>query len=592
MSRGRPVLVRLAVTLGLWVFCLCAHAQEAALATDKRLEQPLTLRYLNRSLEDIAKGLSEALQLPIAASMEIRDRKATIIVRNRKAADVMDGLSHCLMMEWRKEANGYRLILSDTGRRLEKEQLKFESDRNKANLRAWIDRLSRYESLDKDGVDELRNDENRRLRQDSGGLSPSERKALQQKLDDLSSPWIAIASTLNRAPGTIERLLLGNSVLVSTSPSRDVLPLKPGLMYELLANGKKILPTEVTQNISFNVNKGELYVPTIYLFEGMNMLPAPPMKTLIPDVSGGKLGPLEESMAKLVADPGELSKRSLSEPSDLRNPGYRSFLVSAADHLGYVSERSSTDIIADAYRQGVSVPKAFEAATIGDYLSSLHTSKIAKQIQFCPVDYVWSKDQFLLVRHAKFWQLQLKEVPERILLPFEDKIAKQGFSTVDDFSQLAGQISDAQREVFDLQSVGLFRFSKYPIGQSFSSLKFWGTLSRSEKQAAESEAGLSLANLPPNKAKSAQIAIADLVWKSALTSEPLNHYLYKPVDVGAHTLRLLMANNAPYQDTEFAPIEGHTPSAQWTNGPRFQFEFKRYDLTQKLSTLGWLDKAR
>jgi hypothetical protein len=571
--------------------CSGARAQDDAdLAGDKRLEQSITLRYLNQSLEDIAKGLTRTLQIPVVASMEIRDRKATIIVRNRSASDVMSGLAHCLMMAWRKEANGYRLILSNEGRRIEKEQLKFEFEKDRANLKAWVGRLSKYEALDDDDVQEMWRESSRRLRQESAGLSPTERKALKQKTEELSSPWIAIASALLREPRAIDNLLLGRSIFASTNPADRGLPLKLALMHSRYDNGKKVLPAEVLLSLSYSAVKGELVARYLSLYEGEPGMPMPPMIARVADVTE-KIGPLEQAFAKLATDPGPESKRPLNEEGEFRNPGYRSSFVSLADHLSYLSDTSGSDIIADAFRQGVSVARPFVGATTGEYLTSLHSSKNPKEIRFRPVDFVWSKNQFLMVRHANFWKLQQTEVPERILGPVEERIAKQGYSTIEDFAQIAGQVTAVQREVFELSSVGLFHFSKYPLGQAFEQLRFWGSLSPRQREEAQSEAGLPLTGLSGARSQIGEAAISDMIWLSLQPAEVIHAYLRGRIDLSAHHLRIIFSESPPIQDTEFAPIEGNRVSQHWTTGTRFQFRFISPALTRPLSKLGWLDRA-
>ncbi len=572
-------------------FCMGGvHVQTPGLSDDDRLDRPITLSLANASLKDCAKNLSILVGTPILVNSDILDRKATLMVTGRKAHEVMEGLADCLMLGWQKDSQGYRLYLPKETRDLEKAQLEHERTYARKGLLSWANRLSPLAGMSTPEIEESLQRDRLKIRHQALILSEKEKEGIQLKLAEVTPFAVAVADVVLQK-GAVGLLLEGKSVFASGEPVDRWFALKLGLMPQSYMNGTKIEVVDSQARIRFLVSKNQISVSHIgkdargedlrwpfYNFKALDLEPRSP-------------GPLEERLARLCAEPLNEDSTPLAPPQRaFPNPGYRSNLATLAEHLSHLSNCAKVDIIADGYRRAVSIARPASGATVGDYLKAFRSENAVPQNRFYPANYVRSKSGFLMIRHSNFWNLQLEEVPERVLHPIEERIAKRGYSTIEDYATVASQVTDGQMAAFEVDSNALFRFSKLPIFQCSGVLRLWSLLNQSQKDAAYSKEGLMFANLQGSQREAARLSLMELIWKLPLPREQLHSYIQDKFNLNLHGIRLGLSDRQPLQDPEYTPFESNMPSALWIPAHRFNFHFAIPGMTS-VSVGAWLDRV-
>jgi hypothetical protein len=132
-------------------------------------------------------------------------------------------------------------------------------------------------------------------------------------------------------------------------------------------------------------------------------------------------------------------------------------------------------VIAESFRLPMRQPPIVAANSLAEWAQHL--------VQTEPVE-VRYEEGFLCVRYLDAWRWRLSEIPERLLEPFEQRALQQGGLSLDDYAELANQLTPSQQARIEQGGLIALRFDPTPLQQGIPVLRFWANLMPSQKQAA------------------------------------------------------------------------------------------------------------
>ncbi len=574
----------LLVLVGLWAFSSGqAAASTLRAADDPRLQRNVTLRLAMTPLSDLARSLSAQLQIPIQVSPAIADRKITLVCEQRSGAEVMRMAAQGLMLEWTVSGSGYLLRVSQEAKSLEDKQMKHEAREAIAQISAWLLRTRRYK-------DETREEMNAAWGNALGlknapGQTAVQKQAADERIRDLpSSIWMSVAQTLLESRQLIPRLVAGDAILASSDPEDNLPGLSLSYLNTLSYSGSRYKPVRAVGRIAFNPERHALTFTYVTGF-GLREYLMPISQEL--ELSQASEGPLQTALNRWSGYfDASIGVRELAKdnPPSFPNSGYRSGQVSLADHMAYLAVATGTPIVADAYRRAASPASAASGKTVADYLSNLRHSSGPYQ----RVGAFRSEGGWLMIRHQRYWRLQQTEIAERLLMPLEHKIQKQGYASIDDYALLAGKLGEHHRNVFAPGSRPLLRFATLPFRQSWGFLQLWSALNPQQKLQCQG-AGLLHGGLANTQVAKFRQAVQDHLWSASVPETNLNYYMRGDIDPTEVTLSCRLDDEPPPVDPEFISQTEMQFTPPFRPGRRLTWRCS-LGAQVTLTSVSWLDR--
>jgi hypothetical protein len=523
-----------------------SYRREAAVV-DTRLAQEVTVQQKATALSDLCAVLRADTGIQLTAGPSVADEKVTLLCRKMTLRDVMRQLSRPFGYIWLRsgrassrgegaERTGYRYeLVQDLRSQLLEEELR-NRDRNAALLAldGEVERYRKYLHLSPDeALAKART------------ASPEEKKLLEQLA---TTGWGAAQMYFRLSPDDMAGLRAGRALIYGRNLPPDPLG-RPYFAGKRTADGMDLilrtLPPDIARGTlqglrDWRVRDGRPVVgkdaensggvppasspdaqPAVILRlhqdeMGQYSLDASSGLALSPDAKryllyGGDAFAVGVSPA--VARPeNRLANAALAHDTALQprvtvqprascglaadgpldriwpNPGPR---VTMADILEEIHRATGLSIVADYYT------RLYPPADVS--VRNVHLFDALNQVADATRTR-WSKESsWLRFRSTGFYNNRLKEVPNRLLNRWAALRKHQGASMLDDLIEMS-QLSDAQLDSREMgegawRCFGLEEWSLANHPRLRYHLRYLGTLSPSQRQAAQSAGGLPFARM-------------------------------------------------------------------------------------------------
>ena len=520
---------------------LLATPQETVL-TDDALHKPITVWQRLASLTEVLDDIRKQTGVPLRCQDALRETKLAVYVQNRPAREVLEQVASLFGWRWRRDEDGsYVLYLPDETRRaleralrddraateralrevvqVAREWLRMPPDARAEAMAAYLRRehpaealYSLYRVEEATAQRQMTREQRVRawvatyLSRYSAQGEPSKPTLSTLSEEDV---WGSLLHCLSEAGDTIiPRLMEGRTLGFSTRPTPDVLPLPPRVLLPLYLRH----PARLEEGL-FEFDEESR------LFKQMKPLPNPEWggfwvrlsawgdsieyeaialrryeadgktKTSLRDTNGVLALPNQAYLAETEtwrqweswATPQQDWAQRLQERKPLDRPKpvlNRDEPLLSAYALEWVAWRTGYPVISDASRY----VDAWHRDQLENPLALLTSLGNDLWLRFDPNGY-------LLARHKRFWTLNQFEIPERIVRPLEEKWLAWQWLTLDDYATLASAITDAQARGFTrVRRRGSTQFhtafSNFPLYYDLPALRFWASLSASQRRRA------------------------------------------------------------------------------------------------------------
>ncbi|MFQ3611249.1 MAG: hypothetical protein SNJ72_07120 [Fimbriimonadales bacterium] len=543
----RSVLVSLLLALG-WAGY--TQNQPPNLQSDERLQQLVTFQAKIINLRDFVKTLAEKTKVPLGVDKAFEQEKLTLFVKEKPAWEVMKHAVAVLGLEWQTAKNeGYFIARSKQRteeERAEQKRRHQQRERLESKLRALQRTATQY------SYDQLIA-EYQRLIQERQAIEARKPEGWQDKMTQiadllyqlelvsklpnyllgrLSAQWTPAqwqnfwqgTPFLAKYPAHPKLAILAPEVRAWYAQYRytqSLTNLPSGSTAETLEPSD--LPTDFYCYIRYNPHQ---QVINCYLVAYKDA------ETFWVETSQ-----IEEPIAYDEVIPGDSP-----EPANLpalpiqTKPGEPKCCLqpascTLAEILEWLAERCEVAIIAQAFRVRPSwnVPLASQGQTLNRWVTETSAMR--------GYDFTY-RDGYLMVRYPSAAFLRLSELPEPVIAPLEERARTEGGLTLDDYAQLAIELTPEQEQRFVnpprlrlLDTTHAVCFDSNPLKQSLPALRFWASLTPQQKQNALDALPLFYNQLSTLQKRlfweAVEIALWD--WRS-LTSEWLNsiQLLYAP----------------------------------------------------------------
>ncbi len=534
--------------MGRFMFCVslavlalsAATAQPVKLADDPKLQTPITVWLKMEPLRDALRVISRQVGVPLRCQDAIAQEKVCVFVENRSAREILTQMARLLRYEWQPhEEGGYILRVPDKTR-LEEERA--QNQMRSARLRA-LRELQRIIREVAQLPPQQRIQEKQRLEARRSELNDSERQRLQLlesltafaaqrrmpsgevEFSEAAGYWrnepyvyLCLAALPERA---LNALLEGQWVGLSTKPAQGVYPFP-----NVLLPAMKRDHTAVQQFTEGRINSTVTEVsPNNPEFVGMwlRLLPAQGvMSYRLLSVPKVKLGvvqpddtvqhpvgeatpfvastsgsfqlplslraadsplwgdwdawatPIAEAHEALPERAAPAPSRPAPQPTLYRPNDFQGYRCSVADALEWLAWATRRPVVSDAFRTA--------------QLDPLLKPDLSPRALLQPLaERVWirlDEADYLLVRHKRYWELRMVELPEAWLRPLEAK-NEQDALTLWDYVALAGKLSSRQADYLmqtrSYNDAPLTRFAIQPLISCLPALRFLASLSEGQR---------------------------------------------------------------------------------------------------------------
>lgn len=456
---------------------------QASLASDARLQRPVSLWLKMTPLGDALKAIGRETGVSLTCSSTINQQKVAMFVRERPAHEVLTLLANTFRYEWRvrEETNGYMLVVPDEVRRQEQSVSRALREARRAALQDLIEAARLYVPM----TPEQRSQALRELERENDPASAPRRTQYKYVLSQLTGDYLRAEQTvlhcLSVLPApAVNDLHSGRWVGLSTRPPRGIysLPatvLAPRYMREHTqhkteSEGQKHYQLEPAPDnpqytgiwLRLDPANANGIAYQIVTFTATTLLPLPDreqplMRPPHPNLASGVLRfyllqygenhpyldswrawatPRNQWAARL---PERVQPDKASEPAlpqyhlEFRlNP--EQVVLTPADALERVAWLTGMPVIADAFRASrVYLPRA----RLRDPIALLEPVSHHTWLRF-------DDSGYLLARTRLYWAVQQNEFPEATLRALERKFKSGEWLSVDDYIDLVAQLTPEQ----------------------------------------------------------------------------------------------------------------------------------------------------
>jgi len=488
---------------------------------DTRLDGRLALAERDRPLGELLAALGRKLNVPLAASADTADDRATLFFKARPAAEALALVARHLDFQWRRSKEGYELYQDAGGRSREEGRRRtdlavVETQFRLANRLGMLtppQRQARMAEL--------------AAKLKAEGLSASDRSRLgaekQILLDVMLGPAVVDAAfslfgSLN--PVQVGQLLAGDDLRFSTAggtlapafaekvrAATAILESVNGPLPQIQADATLRLsdepedeagpPSPRGRQLQLRFRcvslRGERKQPRIWSSGWSPQLPAPERPAR----------PVGEDADPLLKTEVDLT---LPGPERQLPPILGGSLTGQAAIGGVWQVRATVGDIAKAIHAAAGldvVADSFVGARVDpSRLRGRRTLRSVLDTVAEELDYDWRLSGgvlFLRSRHAH--HDRPAEAPERILRPFRERVVRAGSLSLDDLASLSAALSNPQARSMArfwgwyLEDTGILPTEDF-YGYRHH-LRLWASLTPAQQQAARSDAGLAVGLMSP-----------------------------------------------------------------------------------------------
>jgi hypothetical protein len=569
-----------AALLAAWIVPAAAADESGStvLQNEARLRKELSAAYADQPLGKVLQTLGTETQVTLTASRSVADDKVTLFLAKRPAAEVLGEIARHFDFQWRRNGDGYELMQDLAAQRREASLRERDRAAQLAEIEARLDQVAKLLDTSPAKLEARQAD----LQTQLGNPALS----LEQR-DKLRDEWLAIRDALR--PGARAGLALLNAL----SPAQRA-ALRNGTRIRLTTDDQTLAPAVAELAHAFArhqvLGTGQFLGPAP---EGIGQIPAPLSATAIaalvdeprhlygePRHGDHRLrlacsftsseGPGRRGVGVIWAPdfdsegPVPLPPTPTKDPELLRTVRLEPPVPTAAERksfqelqplrrmtgsdlpevitLGEVARSlhlaSGLDVVADSFVRARIEPKLLTAQTTPAKLLELLEREL---------EYDWEKEGKLLRLRSKRWHWDRPaEVPDRLLQPWQTRVARTNAPSLDEISDLAAALTDPQlRGLSDYWSWYLPRLLMVNgLYEQRTHLRFWGSLNALQRRAAKAGEIIPTARLNPVQ----QAALGNGIRSLAEQTGPLDRApqpLPSPEQVAAGGFSLNMRAGAP-----------------------------------------------
>ncbi|MGV3720635.1 MAG: hypothetical protein ACO1SX_06965 [Actinomycetota bacterium] len=471
---------------------------------DKRLSAPIEVAEKDRPLGEWLRSLGATLNVKLAASREASDHKLTLLLDRRPAAEALTLAARHLSFEWSGGKNGYTLLEGDKTRA--------ENDRRRREqwraIQLWMERLARLSALPPERINARRAEVEQELK--NPGLDPVQRSALleeQALFRDLSRhsrafPVVVRLYQSLRAP-QLEQLRStgflrlssaygGVSPEVVAAPHQafgrvDVEPPPDAVRHTELC----LLLEEVAQDVQHPNGARQLRL-RIDLTASM---PGRSSSSVTWRLRTPPAGGVPTAPALPAEDPDlkrmvELNPSQARPALDMKVAGVAAYTLQSwksglipISQIAEAFHAQGLDVASDSFIRARLDPSLLTGKkSLGEILTLLSEE----------LDVTWRKEGRLLLLSSRSRVFDRDaEAPDRVIRPFRARMLTQPSPTLDDFAQLAANLTDSQcRGLTDCWG-WYFEGANIPppwvsggLYEARHHLRLWGSLTPTQRREA------------------------------------------------------------------------------------------------------------
>jgi hypothetical protein len=520
----------LKVVRQLWLLallCLCALVSAADFHSDARLSKSISIHLKMAPLSVCVKEFATQTGVGIYVTPNIKERKVTLIFKDRPAAEAMEMLAKTMFCEWSSESGGYRLEMTHEVINEEIGLLAEEDKVLKERLAAVIEQIRAVAATPKEELIQERDKMNADLDRLRYSRDPAGQKEFQQIQKDRAKfnwfGWWEVGFALRNAPSVVDTLAAGTTVFASTGRGQALpLPLSavPGITAAVMVPGadgqmhsELRSATGAVGALRCNPVTGDLEWRSMAtgLGPGASGYSGTRASLLNSGDAENKLYnlPLRKRLRKWASTlDTQLLEVKLNQGPPPKSPGYMAQAFSVAEHLEYLAEAANIPVVADAYRLPASSEVVMDGTTVGDYVRHLRDQGMPG----VGGGSFRTEKGWLAFRHPRFWRQLAAEIPESAFAPYEQKIKSGNSLSLEDYASFALELTPWQARVFPYRPA-LTRFPRLPLIGAMPALRLWGSLSGDQREAAYAT-GLPLAAMGGAQLGLYKDALTELLWLS------------------------------------------------------------------------------
>jgi hypothetical protein len=540
-----------------------AIAIPAALRGDARLDQKATAAHKNEPLGQVLAQLGRQIQVPLSANSDTADDKVTLFMEQRPAAEILALIGQMFDFQWYQKGSGYELGQSSNSKRREATLREKALAARLAAIRARMDLLVQIASTPRDRLDARQGEIDARLA--APELGAEERARLgeeKEAIADLVLPGGAASVAIYRSLSAAQfRQVIAGGELRLTSADGSLNPALASLVHQsaddLRKSGRVIQlgaaggpgaadqrPEQADALVRLTESAAMRFGPPRRLGSGPGPRPRLRLEFILTSRRGDQGGPVAATPTRMAFpvlwspnvaaneasgprpatvtdDPAlkrevELTFRSPGPPGG--DPGLAAGvaalilggdrpagLPTVSDVAEQLHRATGLEVLADCF-----VRARLDRGLVSGRRPVVRILDALSQ----ELDYTWEKQGNLLrIRNSRFYEDRPAEVPERVLRPWRERVAKAGAPTLDDLAELAAALQDRQcRSMQDYWSWYLENGIPSPQGPggfygSRHHLRLWARLNLLQKRSALSGAIIPVEKMNPLQRQAFVIAL-------------------------------------------------------------------------------------
>lgn len=446
------------VIIGLLSLCLPAICADPLLS-DAAFDKIITVDYKGEALSDIVKVLSKQTELSIRTTSDTADQKVTILVDNMPVKDIMSGIATLFGWKWtiwtdgdkqtyllydplRKEKDAIKQkALSDAWRNLYTKLVQLASDNRKTNS-VDTTALMLYRTLSPKAKKEFL--AGNQICFDSVSSNPNwllptdVSQAIVAAMSQYSSNDDDNGSQLYKSPDKC-------NICLSTTVSASKIEARASVAIHRM------------QDSSPNVGSSSISYPMLYTQK--IEYPADTFKNILPQEPASDL----------------LNKKATISKTDL--------MVEENSETGECSA-TRTDLFAALHNKlGLQI--------ISDYYSSwgafsgINEATLKQVLEGDTIGFpaYWGWDgKVLYLRVKDVWNADQREIPNRLLRPWQAAVKRQGYLGLDELAEISLLSGEQKQALFeDSERFGLGRYERN-VMETEAALKFYGMLTSKQRK--------------------------------------------------------------------------------------------------------------
>ncbi len=541
--------------LGIAQSSQSSNAGRLNLKEDVRLQVKVSFRAKYLSLQEFTQRLSAQTGVPISVSSEYADEKLTLFVKERPAYEVMERAVEVLGLAWGEglTQGSYRIVRSR--QRIEEEA---EYERRMArNRQRLAEKLRELIEESRSSLTEWLEGQ-KRARTDVAYDDSSEPEREQDLTNVVFSgvnnlSMYALGHWLSTWSETEWQRFWEGKIIRGTYPAtKGSLPLPSELpvWYQqiLQSRGVSLSQDELSIGYSISIRYDFLSNEARYCLYADVFLALP---------EEGQKGYSLRNQSGIYVEPEPYFSSPESELPDilanipLRQPkaplpcNPNRWDCWLADQLEWLSQHCDVPIVGQAFRVRTWNTLDTDAKNLLECVSRLQMSH--------DLEY---REGYLLVRYSadEACEHRRTEIPERVISEMERRATLKEMLDLDDYAWFVSQLSEAQasnlREDARFGTPNRLAFETAPIAEALPALRFWASLTETQRRQVLSGKALHYSRLTPAQ----QNLFLKAIEEYERCSEQLSFGLVEPSErneqEGAHTFSLNVIKGTLYVEVD------------------------------------------